>query len=103
MPRIRHHEHYDGGEGEHTGSVLYPTCADRTLHGAADASRDWFAVLRHSLSFLTLCSLLGPTLYRWPVRYPSALTSFFMVFLDLPRMVPATLLYLLARFSCTPT
>ena len=64
------HEHHDGGEGKHTGSVLHPPCAGLTLHRATDSSWDRFAVLRHSLSFLTLCSLLGPTLYQWPVRFP---------------------------------
>src|SRR5829696_1398946 len=45
-------EHYDGGEGEHAGSVRRPPGTGRTLRLAADSTRDRFAVL--------MCHYLSP-------------------------------------------
>src|SRR5215212_1722855 len=64
-----HHEHHDGGEGDHTWPSRH--CPARTFHGIADPSRLRFTMLRHTSSFPSLALCLRATLYQSPFPFPS--------------------------------
>src|SRR5919112_1491707 len=72
----RDHEHYDGGEGDHTRPSRYRHA--RTRHGIACPSRHRFTMLRHCLSFLSRLPLppsSSPSWRAWSPPPPPARLS----------------------------